>query len=259
MARNNKKRRKKKVSSPRVPVFRYFVVLLLVGFLLFVSGRKILGLIQNAHYFKVKEIVCASDTQFDYVKKFSYLRGKSIFKVNLAEVQKELQWAYPQAAQIRVARRFPSQIVIELETRMPFARFAMQGVNGTIDSKGYVISKSIDGQDSLPIIVGFSVSEKDIKVGSAISSQALKVAIKIVSEFNRIGALSSYQIQKIDVKNLSKINFYLTQKFNIILDQDNIVEKLHLLSAVLSRAKLDIEKICYIDIRFKEPVIKTND
>jgi len=259
MARNSKKRRSKKVASPRLSIFRYFVVLLLVGFLLFVSGRKILSVIQNSSYFKVTEIVCNEDTKFNYAEKFAHFKGRSIFKVNLRKVQEELQWAYPQAAQIRVARRFPNQIVIEFKNRMPFARFATSRANGIIDAKGYVIAEGISGRDLLPIITGFSFSGDGVKIGRAISSKELTIAIKIIEEFSHITALSSYQIKKIDVKNLSKINFYLTDQLNIILDKDNIKEKLQLLSVVLSRVKLDIEKIRYIDLRFKEPVIKTND
>ena len=45
----------------------------------------------------------------------------------------------------------------------------------------------------------------------------------------------------------------------VVIDQENIQERINTLGVILEKAKLDWERIRYIDLRFQEPVIKYDE
>ncbi|MCX5680680.1 MAG: cell division protein FtsQ/DivIB, partial [Candidatus Omnitrophica bacterium] len=92
-----------------------------------------------------------------------------------------------------------------------------------------------------------------------IVSDKLRVALKILDIFSQNKALRSFSIVKIDIENPSKISFYLSDQLEIVIDNENIPKRIDTLGVILVRAKLDWERIRYIDLRFEEPVIKYDE
>ena len=45
---------------------------------------------------------------------------------------------------------------------------------------------------------------------------------------------------------------------HVILDQDDTQDKIELLQMLIAGHKIDLNKVKYIDLRFKEPVIADN-
>jgi hypothetical protein len=57
------------------------------------------------------------------------------------------------------------------------------------------------------------------------------------------------------VENLSKIFLELESGLMIIMDGQNLVDKVHMLNLLLSQKQINLQRVNYIDLRFKEPVM----
>ena len=252
------KRKPKLPSLPR-PFIKTGLVLIVVAVIAFIFFNQLAYFFRNSDYFNIAAI--HPDPSLDFIKEqdLDYLKGQNIFSVDLTEVQEHLALRYPQVIQLRVVKRFPNEIVIVAQKRIPFAQVELSGRLLTIDPYGVVLSMT--AQDSqLPFIVGVKTQGK-IALGLTLQSQNLPTALRILKSFKSQDSLNNYVMTKINVGNLSEINLYLSNHLNIILDAEAIAERLKLLSVVLSQKELDLQTIKYIDLRFKEPILgkKQND
>ncbi|MDP8264939.1 MAG: cell division protein FtsQ/DivIB [Candidatus Aceula lacicola] len=257
MARKPKRRKKQKFSFSFFgsPIIRYAVAFLFLAFIVFVSARKIYWMFKDFSYFQVQKIISLSGENFKDQERFSYLKGKNIFEIDLVELQKQLKWAYPQAERIRALRRLPDAIAIDLIERTPAASVYINRVTVVVDSDGFVVSKTLKNK-RLPLISGIPNRAGNVLVGRAIPDKSLQTALLILKTFVKESIFLDVHLKKINVGNLSKIYCYFSNGIEIIVDQDDIVKKVKSLKMIAGKANLEISNIRYIDLRFKEPVIK---
>ena len=88
--------------------------------------------------------------------------------------------------------------------------------------------------------------------------------------------MRGYRINKIDVETASDVTIFIpidlnneahskwqpTLRQNILevrISQGNIVEKMAVISGLINQERHNLNNIKYIDLRFKEPVIKFKD
>jgi len=257
MARKLKKRKKKefRFSFLESRFIRYAVAFLLLVFIIFISARKIYWMFKSSSYFQIQKIISLSGEDFGEQKRFAYLKGKNVFEIDLEELQKQLKWAYPQAERVRALRRMPNAIAIELIERKPVASVYANRTTIVVDPKGFVVSKTLKDKN-LPLVLGVSGHVDNVLIGRAIPDKSLHVALLILRTFKKESMFSDVRLEKINVGNLSKIYCYLSNGIEIIVDQDDIVKKIKTLRMISSKANLKVDNVRYIDLRFKEPVIK---
>ena len=99
------------------------------------------------------------------------------------------------------------------------------------------------------------MQDKRSSFGTALEGKETELALNVLRGFRSQKSLSSYQISELNVENPSMIYFYILNNFKIIIDQYKIDETMNVLVLVLSQANLDLTKVKYLDLRFKEPVI----
>ncbi len=252
------KRRKKQTFNFSIfqgQFVRYFVAILLIGFIVFISTKKGIQAFRNLSYFKVSSIRSSTGEIFKEEKRFSYLKGKNIFSVDLQEFERQLRWAYPQAKSVRVLRQLPNVITVEISERVPFAIISIARLNVTVDEKGFVVSKTAVNKN-LPLILGVSYRSDKVLVGRVIESKSAQLAISILKAFKSESLSSRIKIEKVNIGNLSKIYCYIKDGPEVIIDQDRVTEKTKTLKMVLNKMSVKIEDLRYIDLRFKEPVIR---
>ncbi|MFA6379078.1 MAG: cell division protein FtsQ/DivIB [Candidatus Omnitrophota bacterium] len=255
---SNKNKRQKK-ASPAVSLFKPLLIVLLLGFFCFVGVKKTFVWVKDSSYFRVRRITCSVPSRAKSLEKFLYLRNQSIFDVKLAGLQKQLEWLFPEVGQVRVFKRFPDEIRIVLQERSPYAVLAL-GVNHfVIDRQGFVISKDLAFQGAFPLIRGLHAPSGGISLGQRIVGEQLQIALNILDSFSQAKALRSFVIVKMDVGNLSRISLYLGDQLEVVVDQEDVQGKINTLGVILEKVKLDWERIRYIDLRFKEPVIKYDE
>ncbi len=211
--------------------------------------------IRNSPRFKIKEISYDPAISFMRSSRLNMLKGKSIFTVNLKAFEQYLQEQYPEISQIRLVRRFPDQIFVLARRRQPLAELRTKSKDVVVDSDGVAISFTpINVKEPLPIVGGLA-DNLPFALGSSVKSQDVQIALKIIKNFEANKYLAPYRIIKMDITNLSQIEFYMTDSFRVIVDQSNIDEQMRMLSFMLAQAKLKMDEVSYLDLRFKEPII----
>lgn len=251
-------KRKSKGPSFNFAFLSRFVVGVLVVFLLVVAGRMVWDHFKGSDLFKIKTIV-VSDPSMQFIKasRLVNLKGKNIFALDLKPLTEKLQAQYPEIAEIKLLKRFPDQIAVATKRRVAFAQVRMRNKDITIDGQGVMLSVGLAAFPSqeLPLIVGVDFQKTWPAPGRQLQGQELKTALTLIKAFRSNKYLSVYKILKIDVTNLSQIEFYMTDTLKVIVDQNNLFDKIQMLSLMLSQAKLKLDEINYIDLRFKEPII----
>ncbi len=236
-----------------------YVKVILIG--LFFVGVSIVIVNRTRHvfshmdYFRIQSVSIDPSLQFINKRDLNNIIGKNIFTIDLKGVQRRLDYKYPQASQLKISRIFPDQISVIAKQRMPYAQIQIQNQVATLDEENVVLSLGKKKDKDLPDIVGAKLNNPQLVLGLPLKGSDILIAMKIIKFFKAESSLASHSIRKINIENLSKIYFTLSNQLEIIIDQDKIAHKIRVLNVVLSRGELDLEKVKYIDLRFKEPII----
>jgi cell division septal protein FtsQ len=115
------------------------------------------------------------------------------------------------------------------------------------------------GQPDLPLILGLDTKIFGPKLGQKYNIRELMLALNIIKAVQKNNELKDCKIKKIDVAYPNNTSFFIAEGLQIKLDEDDIEGKINILSTLLIRVKDELVNIKYIDLRFKEPVIKFKD
>lgn len=252
MARKNQK---KTPPFRNTVVVTYFFIAVFVLFTLFFVSRQVKDFFCTAALFRIQEVVIPSDLQFIDAQSLNRLVGQNIFRADLVSLQHRLRAQYPEIDQLKVSRRFPDRIVLSAKKREAFACLAAGKQDVVLDKEGYVISVNRAAGSRLPIIRGVP-AEQSFTFGRPLSDSSLQAALRILDAFQQNESLRNQELSHIDVSNISKINLFFSNNLNVVLDQDKVTEKFAQLALLFAQESLDFAKIDYIDLRFKEPVIR---
>ncbi|MBU0503071.1 MAG: hypothetical protein ABH882_04185 [Candidatus Omnitrophota bacterium] len=227
-------------------------------------------LIMDAGCFRVRDIIFKGRS----TETFSYLIGKNIFDINLKKEANRLSAFYPNYKKVRLVRIIPDKIYIDFFSREPLARVRLY-------RDLYVDEESVffDLPDSravldLPFIYGLDKKIFAIKLGKSYNNPELAGALEIIKEIRQNKALNNFKVKKIDLRpgadtvifgqlffpgdNNSRMpgNIQLFSVLEIKMSQENIKLKIGILGSIFNHGKESLKDIKYIDLRFKEPVIK---
>src|SRR5262245_15432561 len=197
------KRKKPPISPTAVKTVAVFALSLTVG--LFFCQR-IYNFLTSSKYFSIRAILIDSSLSFIDEGALGNLKGKNIFRVDLKQVHRHLATRYPQVSDLRVVRQFPNQIHLQAKARYPFAQIRAGSKVLTLDEKGIVLSSSSSKSEKLPFIVVAHNNYGNYALGGTLSGPDHEVGLDIIKSFKFTNALSSYNIEQIDIESLSKIN-----------------------------------------------------
>jgi cell division septal protein FtsQ len=236
------------------PAFPFLVAFLIVAGIGYYGYRETRRFLLTSKYFRVAAVDVAPSLSFIDPQHLAGIKGKSIFAVDLDKFQRKLAFVYPQAAHLKVSRRFPNRIFIQAKKRLPFVQAYVRNKAVLLDSEGVILSLGAHSDGPLPAVFGVS-DNAELALGMALNDDKLRVALQIIKEIRANPSFSGYDVINIHVDNLLKIYFHLSNGLRIIVDQERIDQKIKLLAFVLAQKKIDLEQTKYIDLRFKEPVL----
>lgn len=246
--------RKKKKTKFKLELKSTVLIGGLVVFGVIVIGASVY-FFNNSDYFKVSTIKIDSSLVFIDKRDLAVLRNENIFAIDLAAMQRKLQKKYPQVKGLKVIRKFPNGIEVRAKKRVPSAQIKQSNTILTLDEQGTVLSKSSKLNNKLPQITGLA-RIKHATLGKPVNHIKVQAALNIAAIFaQHEKAFGSLYIQEINVSELSKVQFRLSNKLEIIVDQDKLDEKIKKLAVVLAQKKLELDKAKYVDLRFKDPII----
>lgn len=220
----------------------------------------------KSDYFSVKNIISREGN----AEELSYLLGKNIFGIDLDYEAARIVQLYPDCSKVRLVRLLPDRMFVDFLKRKPVAIVRLYR-NFAIDQEGVFFY--VDGSPEelgLPLIAGLETKISGVKAGRKYNAKELAVALNIIMETKLNAILKNYKIGKIDVAMLNNVTIFFPFSSNasgvmdngsleVKLGSDNIKDKIIALAGLIIASKNDLTNLKYIDLRFKEAVIKFRD
>ena len=156
--------KKSNVNIPVIQIIRV-IVFLFIGYILFIAYIKVYDFMTASELFAVQEVVVDSSIQFIDVSDLRRLKGRNIFKVDIAQLQAKIKAQYPQIAQLRVIKELPNRIKVLAQKRDALFQTPWRGKILLVDGKGvamYYISGSVD----LPVVQGALLGHTKVILGT---------------------------------------------------------------------------------------------
>ncbi len=183
--------------------------------------------------------------------------GQSIWDVNLSSLAERLKAQQPALKEVRVIRRLPNTLRVEVVERAPVAQVKL-GAWHAVDRSGYVFPESsaapVEGLVVLDGVTG--PGQPALKEGREHHQERLQLAFRVAERLSRSPALTGHRIISLDVGDPNQLLFVLDDRLEIRCGSETeLPEHLGRLQTVLQRVAANHLSVRYIDVRFPEPVI----
>lgn len=249
-------RRKKKRNPWLIPAAKWLIFSVVTVAAVFYLSQETIRYMKQAPLFRVRDVVMDPGLHMIDSGILEKFKGRSIFQVDIAALQKTLRVRYPQIDRIRVLRRFPNALLIVAQPRQPYAIVVAGDRAVIVDEQGVVLSLSAEDPPPLPRITGLEALAAPA-LGQPVRRKDLSVGISIIQAIAARDRWKITDIKDVDVSNLSMIPLNLNNGLQVIMDQEQVKYKVRQLDIVLNQLQLDLKEVNYIDLRFKEPVLGT--
>jgi len=245
--------------------FNVPIKLITLSIIVFLALMFIIGYIwkvfKASDYFKIKDIISREGNTAE----LSYLKGKNIFSIDLRNESRYILEFYPDFSNIRLVRLLPGRIFVDFVKRKPLAYVKLYKYF-SVDENGVLFYPLAQPQDlELPIILGLETKIFGPKSGKLYNIKELVLALNIIKETKRNSVLKKYKIKKINAASSTNASVFMetvatdAQDLEIKLNADNINNKITILAGLFTQEKDNLDNIKYIDLRFRETVIKFKD
>ncbi len=264
-----KKYRKPYRVKKKKPIFRNRFFWL--GILIFVVIIGIFYLICFSAFFQIKEIKISGNSAFaeasadkqkvsiedirnviekEVEQKFLFWPSKSIFLINLKEINEMVLEEFPQLAKVNLKRSFPDTMLIEIEERKPVAIFLQNENIFFIDREGIIFEQVVDVKPQ-QIITRNLDATKELKLGEKVIekellSKILEIEFKLKTDLK-------IESPEILVVSEERLNVKTSEGWEIYFNLEGDINwQLTKLGAVLEK-EIPLERredLEYIDLRF---------
>lgn len=213
--------------------------------------------LKTLDYFKIKDIIMAQGIKAD----LAFLKGRNIFSLDLNKEAEGLSRLHPSYKKVRLIRVLPNRLFINFISRRPVARVRLYRYFCVDEEQVLFNIPDVSAEQELPVITGLENKISNPKPGVKYNLKELTVALNIAREAR--GFLRGYKVKSIDVASLPAASFIIFLPQELFLEvktgPDNLRGKINVLANLIAQAKKDFQGIEYIDLRFKEPVIKLRE
>lgn len=222
-------------------------------------------------FFAVRQVVVRNSE-----KPFDYLKGRNIFSLDLNDESYRAVLSCPDCRKVRLTRILPNCIFVDFLKRQPLALVKFYK-DFAIDEQGVLFYPNAAIEEAgLPVIYGLETKIFAPKPGTRYKRAELDLALSIVKEFKANKTFQGFTLKRIDVAELESAGFFILLPkqmadytkpvaqtewigFEVRTGENNIRQKMIILGGLILQARKEWGNIKYIDLRFKEPVIKLNN
>ncbi|MCM8799203.1 MAG: cell division protein FtsQ/DivIB [Candidatus Omnitrophica bacterium] len=227
--------------------FKFFLIIFSILILFFII-KKTLSFLLSSDYFKIKQII-NNQPEID----LSYLKDENIFRLNFKELADQINKKFPTYKIIKLNKQLPDTIIGEFKKRNPVAYLHLNYYVG-IDEEAVLVELKDIPINSLPLISGIETKLINLKLGQKVQLTEIRYALELIAKIKSKKFFEGYILKKIDITNLKEMKFFI-DGLKVIIGEE-IERGLRVLELLLPELKQDLPKIEYIDLRFKEPVVK---
>lgn len=246
----------------------------------------------NSDFFEIKKVDIdtknISCTNINELKDSLNLSGQNLILTNFLKLKEELKKRFICIKSVEISRLFPDRVKLDIFGRQPVAalislrseeatsaslikrfsevfasasaeasssaiiNFSNEQVSGIflVDDGGVIFAKLED----LPNIPTLFVYEQDLSLGKNISQDLIRNSLLI------FGSLKTFGIEVKEAKIYSKKLLLVDPPADgprIIFKVDEKIDiQLASLQLILNKAKIDKEKLEFIDLRFDKPIVR---
>ncbi len=213
-------------------VILFLIFILLLSLLIFLSSKVIAVSFLE---FKLEKISCADEKK---LQKEINLIGKNLIMIDEKSVEETLKKKFSCIKQVFLNKSLPNKIKVHVIGRQPVATIVASNSAKLVDNEGVALG----GGDlpNLPKIYSENIDSKEVK-------NTILIINKLIS-FN-------FEIKKSSI--LPKKDLLIEGEYKIYFNlEKNLDIQLASLQLILNQAKIESNKVEYIDLRFRDPVIK---
>lgn len=225
----------------------------------------------HSSHFRVSEIRIVGNHKIapdEITKKAESCLGTSIVRVNLERLEERLREDV-RIREVRLRRRWPRCIVVEVEEKRPVLwislppkldKFGSCGFCGlSIDQEAIPLDRE-DLTNDLPIVSGIEIDPRDRRHGRPPrpyhrwSNLKAKRALEIFRAIRAQDPPSAELLAEINVKDMSSVIIYLLPGVRVMMGQGDFGKKWRRVRTVLG-AEEEIRELAWLDLRFDDQVL----
>ncbi|HTZ11623.1 MAG TPA: hypothetical protein VMD04_04535 [Candidatus Margulisiibacteriota bacterium] len=261
-------------SSPKaryIP-FKLVSLLLIILLVISISLGYIWRILTTSDYFRIEEVINQESKKAD----LSYLKGRNIFSVDLKGESLLILGFFPDYSEVKLVRLLPNKIFVLFSRRKPVALVRLYKYFA-LDKDGVFFFAPSDPKElDLPLITGLETKIFGAKPGTRYNNKEILLALTVIRESKRNRVFKGYKIKRIDLANPASASLFIpvehdlppdpwgskkaaVDNLEVRLGSENIKARLNILGNLLMNSKNELSNTRYIDLRFKEPVIKLKD
>jgi cell division septal protein FtsQ len=239
----------KKMINVLVAAILLFVVFLLAKAFLYRSDYFRLRAVETKNSFLDQRTIFSINNQL-----LTTYKNRNVFGIKLKNIAESLQRSYPDAKEVVVRVVLPDKLAVDLKFRRPVA-MVRNGKYYAIDEEGFVLpSVDVAPLKDLPVIEGIDI-RYDEKKGKKSSSMNLRLALELLKNIKEARFMAGYGVSAINASDAESLSFYLRNGVEVRIGPENFKERLDILGKMLKDPRLLIDKIKYIDLRFRDVII----
>lgn len=235
---------------------RNFRILLLCGFLI---GGGLLGMffyfrmanfLKTSDYFKIKEV------EVNIGKRIPEgFKEKSIFSSELKDLLIEFKKGHPEYKDVVLEKIYPHRIRLKIIPRLPLFQIKLNGDFYLVDESSMIISEPSRKPYASHILVSGLFKELLLpRKGKRVSIRYFENIKELIKDIKSLGLDRFGKISSIYAYDLNGIKFFLGG-LEILVGSDDYFNKLKKLRDLIFPRFKDLDKIKYIDLRFKDPTV----
>ena len=245
--------KKSNIKIPAIAVIR-LIVFLFIGFILFWAYSRTVDFLSKADMFDVKTVLVDQSISFIDSSFLIGLQGQNIFNVDLNKIHQRISAQYPQIAQLKIMKQLPNTIKVLAKKRDVLLQVQAHNKFLIVDTEGVTMFYTATLLP-FPVVRGIPLKQKKIILGDITSIKELNLIVDLFRQLKSHSHTSRLKVVSIEAGNLSKIEVTVLPNIQIILDQEDLSQKVDMLEVLLQNTKINWSHVKYVDIRFKEPII----
>lgn len=230
----NKKEIKKRKRIKKIKFVLKIVILIAV-----IAGGTAFALISPIFNIKDIQVINNSQVNSDTIVSLSGIKtGQNIFRFLKSKSIEKIK-ENPYIENIKIHRKLPSTIQIDVEERTPTYSIDYVGKYALINNQGYIL-EIVEDNRGLPIILNSITAQEEISAGQRLKDEDLEKLgdiLKIMSSAkdNNLDT----QVTNIDIKDKNNYSIYLEQEKKTIHlgDTSNLSNKMLYILAIIEQEK----------------------
>ena len=188
-------------------------------------------------------------------KVLSSYKGRNIFTIDLKGIADFLRGVFPDARKVMVRLALPDKIVMTIQFRRPVAL-----VKGSryypVDNEGVVLQNANSKLFKfLPVIEGVRIRPNARTAVRGVPYRNLRFALELLDEIRCAKCMADFTIVSINAVDAKDLSFTLKNGVQVKIGFEHFKTRLQTLGKVLKDPRMLMNRIEYIDVRFKDVVI----